>query len=117
MVAKSLVALEPVSMVPLLIEVLAKDKEGQVRANAAYALGAIRDQRALNPLLIALKDTETWVRMRSVTALRRLKSRKAVPALERMLSDQNVLVRQDTVRALKAITGKRYKERAPRLIQ
>ena len=117
MVAKSLVALEPKSMVPLLLEVLAKDGEGQVRANAAYALGAIGDKVAVDQLIIALGDSETWVRMRAVTALRRLKARKAVRALERMLSDKNVLVRQDTVRALKAITGKRYKERKPRLIQ
>ncbi len=117
MVTKSLVALEFKSMVPLLIDVLARDREGQVRANAAYALGAIGDHKAVDPLIAALADTETWVRMRSVTALRRLKARKAVPALQRMLSDKNVLVRQDTVRALKAITGKRYKEKAPRLIQ
>lgn len=117
MVAKALVTHQLKSMVPLLIEVLAKDGEHQVRANAAYALGAIGDRQAVDPLIAALAHKETWVRLRSVTALRRLKARKAVPALEHMLSDQNVLVRQDTVRALKTITGKKYAERSPRLVQ
>ena len=117
MVAKALVTHNLNSMVPLLIEVMAKDGEGQVRANCAYALGAIGDRQAIDPVIAALADKETWVRLRAVTALRRLKAKEAVPSLEHMLSDQNVLVRQDTVRALKALTGRRYTEKAPRLVQ
>lgn len=117
MVAKAMVTHNLKSMVPLLIEVMAKDGEGHVRANCAYSLGAIGDMQALDPLIAALADKETWVRLRAVTALRRMKARKAVPSLEHMLSDQNVLVREDAVRALKALTGKRYAQKSPRLIQ
>lgn len=114
-VAKALVTVQIKALVPVLIELLQKDGEGQVRANAAYALGAIGDKQATDPLIAALADTETWVRLRSVTALRRLRASKATLSLEHTLSDPNVLVREAAVRALKTITGKSYKEKSPRL--
>lgn len=115
LVAKAQVKLQTPSLAPLLIEVLANDKTGDVRANAAYALGTMDDSAAVLQLQLALKDSETWVRLRSVTALRRLRARKAIPQLEQMLADENVEVREAAVRALKELTGRTHKQRPPPL--
>lgn len=109
--AKALVRLNVPGIAPVLIELLQKDGEGQVRANAAYALGAHDEHSATDALVAAMTDSETWVRMRCITALRRIGAKSAVPALEKALSDSNSLVRQDAVRALKDLTGKKYVEK------
>ena len=111
MCVKALVRLSVPGIAPLLIELLHKDDEGQVRANAAYALGAHDEHSATDALIAAMSDGETWVRMRCITALRRIGAKSAVPALEKALSDSNALVRQDAVRALKDLTGKKYVEK------
>jgi len=111
MAAKALVRLRVPGIAPLLIELLQKDGEGQVRANAAYALGAQEERSATDALVAGMTDSETWVRMRCITALRRIGAKSAVPALEKALSDPNSLVRADAVLALKTLTGKTYSEK------
>lgn len=111
MATKALVKLKLPGIAPTLIELLQKDGEGQVRANAAYALGAHDERSATDALVAAMTDPETWVRMRCITALRRIGAKSAVPALEKALGDPNSLVRADAVLALKTLTGKKYAEK------
>ena len=67
--------------VPALIEALRHD-HGAVRALAAMALGDIRDERAVEPLVNVLQaDDEYAARTAAATALGQLKSPKAIWAL------------------------------------
>jgi len=109
-IAKAQVEIRDKRLVPTLIEVLEKDGDATVQANAAYALGAIGDPSATDALIKALAHKETWVRMRSVTALRRINAKKALPALVDRVKDSNDLVRKDAVKALQQMTGKKIGE-------
>ena len=46
-----------------------KDSSTQVREQAAFALGQIRDPRAIDGLTVALKDTNAAVRRQAAFAL------------------------------------------------
>jgi HEAT repeat protein len=46
-----------------------KDQEENVRMQAAWALGTIRDRRASDPLAAALKDSSPRVRRQAAWAL------------------------------------------------
>jgi HEAT repeat protein len=50
-----------------------KDNDSIVRADAAGALGKIKDTRAVEPLIQVLKDSDFIVRMGAATALWRIK--------------------------------------------
>jgi len=93
--------------VPALIEALSKDTNEAVRMHAAWALGAIKDKKALPALFAALKDTSTDVRLRTVGALKRIRSKKALPHLVPCLEDPNTLVRTRALEALKKLSGKK----------
>ena len=54
MAAKALVRLNVPGIAPVLIQLLQKDGEGQVRANAAYALGAHDEHSATDALVAAI---------------------------------------------------------------
>ncbi len=56
-----------------------------IRANAAAAVGALGDPRAVDPLLDLLRDTHPLVRMRTAIALGDLGDAKAVPALANVI--------------------------------
>jgi HEAT repeat protein len=56
-----------------------------VRRNAAQALGALRDPRAVEPLLQTLKDRTLTVRQRAIVALGRIKDPLALTALLEVL--------------------------------
>jgi HEAT repeat protein len=55
-----------------------KDKDSLVRAQAADALGQIKDVRAIEPLIAALKDKDSLVRERAADALGQIKGARAV---------------------------------------
>ena len=73
------------------------------RRNAVWALGAIHDQRAVPPVLMALNDTEPAVRRVAAWALGALDASDAVPALIAALKDDDAEVRQQVAWALGAI--------------
>jgi HEAT repeat protein len=70
-----------------------------VRRNAAQALGALRDKRAVEPLIQSLKDRTMTVRQRAIVALGRIKDLRALPALLEILLEN----RHESYDANKAI--------------
>jgi HEAT repeat protein len=77
------------------------------RTNAAWALGALRDRRAVPLLSRALVDTEPNVRKRTAWALGALNASEAVPALVEALKDSDAGVREQAAWALGAIDDRR----------
>lgn len=73
------------------------------RRNAAWALGAIDDQRAVNALVAALKDSDAPVREQAAWALGAIGDAAAVSALIAALKDEAAKVREQAAWALGAI--------------
>jgi hypothetical protein len=80
------------------------------RAEALWALGVLREKRALGPLVEALRSDDEYVRFRAAEGLGWLGDRTATPALEtaRSVTGQRPLVRDAIDRAIRWIgTGRR----------
>ena len=77
------------------------------RTNAAWALGALGNRRAVPLLSRSLGDTEPNVRRRSAWALGALDASEAVPALVEALKDSDAGVREQAAWALGAISDRR----------
>ena len=73
------------------------------RRNAAWALGALDDQRAVTPLITALRDDEQIVREQASWALGALDDMRAVKPLIGTLRDTSPAVRRQAAWALGAI--------------
>jgi ATP-dependent DNA helicase RecQ len=74
--------------VPELIAAL-DDPDGNVRRLAASALGKIRDQQAVEPLIaLLMRETKPQVRQYAVKALGRLHDARAQSLLEKIANDQ-----------------------------
>ncbi len=73
------------------------------RRNAAWALGAFDDQRAVAALIDTLKDREPGVREQAAWALGALDDASALPALMSALKDPDPRVRRQAAWALGAI--------------
>lgn len=73
------------------------------RRNAAWALGAFDDRRAVSPLLHALEDAQARVREQAAWALGALDDPRAVAALAAALRDTDEQVREQAAWALGAI--------------
>lgn len=77
------------------------------RRNAAWALGALDDRRAVPGLIEALKDREAAVRTRVAWALGAIDDSEAVPALIAALGDTDAGVRHQAAWALGAVDDRR----------
>jgi len=100
MVAAEVLGQIGVASVPLLLAAL-EDPYYQVRITAADALGHIRDERALFPLIHLLtRDDEEEVRSRAAHALGEFRKSAATEALIRALHDRYAVVRGAAARAL-----------------
>lgn len=77
------------------------------RSNAAWALGALGNRRAVPLLSRSLADTEPNVRKRGAWALGALDASEAVPALVDALKDSDAGVREQVAWALGAIGDRR----------
>jgi HEAT repeat protein len=86
----------------------------QARKNAAWALGALDDRRAVDVLIAALRDAEAPVRRNASWALGALDDRKAVPALSDALRDTDPGTRSQAAWALGALDSP---EAVPGLIE
>ena len=73
------------------------------RKNAAWALGALGDHKAIPLLSRSLHDSEAAVRSRSAWSLGALDGSEAVPALIEALKDADAAVREQVAWALGAI--------------
>lgn len=99
--ARALTRIGAASFDPL-VKVLAST--GPVaRRNAAWALGALDDQRAVPPLVAALKDAEQSVREQTAWALGAIDDARAVQPLIGALRDASPAVRRQTAWALGAL--------------
>lgn len=98
--------LDPKAVDPL-IKVLKTDSDSMVRWKAANALGYLKDERALEPLIAALNDSSEHVREWSLDALKTLaqegkKNPRAVDESLRLLNDSVSGVRDSAALALGA---------------
>lgn len=89
-------------VVDSLIQAL-KDKEGNVRSSAAYALGVIKDLRAAEPLIQALNDEDASVRRNVAEALGKTRDISAVTPLIQAFKDKDESVRRRAAEALGVI--------------
>ncbi len=110
--AKDFVVLKSKKAVDALIRSLAEDPYEASRANAAWGLGSLKDDRAVDPLRKATQDEDTMVRLRAVSALLKLKPRSAVPELIDRLDDKSPMVSERALEALRAITHKNLGKKA-----
>jgi len=92
---KSLVALGKPA-VPSLIRALQNSKLDQVRWEAAKALGAIGDTRAISPLVKVLEDSDPDVAWLAAEALRQFKKVAWPPLLRQLIKDgsESAVLRQ-----------------------
>ena len=81
----------PAATITALVETL-KDSDADVRKQAAWALGRIRSEQAVDGLIAAMRDSDQEVRKQAIWALGRLESPKAVDALTAALKDSNTEV-------------------------
>jgi HEAT repeat protein len=87
--------------VDVLADALARDRESEVRATAAWALGQVHSDRAPASLTAALKDSDDDVRLKAAWALSQIADPTAIPAVtDALKQDQPERVRQALVRAL-----------------
>jgi len=99
--ARALVHIGSASLEPL-IKTLASSAV-VARRNAAWALGALDDQRADTPLVGSLKDSDPNVREQAAWALGAIDDARAVQPLVGALRDTNAGVRRQAAWALGAI--------------
>jgi len=85
--------------VPVFISDL-KSKSLGIREAAVYALGELKDPRAVEPLIEALKDKDSGVRRSVAEALGKLKDPRAVEPLIGALKDEDWYGRESVAEAL-----------------
>jgi HEAT repeat protein len=71
--------------VDLLLPLLA---DSDVNYKAAWALGEIRNARAVKPLIEALGDSDALVRTSAIQALVKLRAKESLPHIRALLNDQ-----------------------------
>lgn len=86
-----------------LTEVMLNDEDEDVRAGAAKALGYLGDEKAIDPLIIALGDREDWVKENVATALGRIGGERVIPHLMDVQKDESKDVRSAAKNAVKKI--------------
>ncbi len=79
------------------------DKSADRRGGAAYTLGLLGDERAVDPLIAALKDEDAVVRVAAARALGRIGDERAVDPLIGALQDEDEIVREAAAWALGSI--------------
>lgn len=83
------------------------DEDSYVRQGAAWALGEIKDLRAIGPLIFAIKDKDLDVRLRAAKALVKIGTPAVEPLIE-ALKDKDSYVRGNAAWGLRAITGQDF---------
>ncbi len=87
-----------------------KDEDWGIREEAALALGASRDRRAVVPLLAMLKDPDRAVRAAAITALTEI-GEPAVTAVGACLDDPDLTVQESAACILARIGDARVSDR------
>lgn len=89
---------------------LLKDKNVNMRKDAATALGKTRDYRAVEPLITLLRDPDWVVQQHAILALKEIADPKAIEPLLSMLKHEVPALRVEAARALAAMGDKRAAE-------
>jgi len=84
-----------------------KDRNGRIRANAAWVLGQIKDEKAVEPLIEAVRDGSSNVRSYAALALGKLGDKRAIPVLNAAVNDTDRDVRLTAQQALDKIEPER----------
>jgi HEAT repeat protein len=113
--AAALVAIGTDSLTPLITS--ARAPQWIARRNAVWALGSLRDRRAISPALMALADREPPVRRVAAWALGALDANDAVGALIDALKDQDADVRAQAAWALGALRDSRASDALTALLK
>ena len=87
-----------------------KDSDIYVRSEAVYALGEIKDARAIEPLGVFLKDNNRGVRENAAYALGKIGDARAIESLIFSLLDPDKFVRIAVTEALGQIGDSRAVE-------
>ena len=98
---KSLIKIGLTAVVPLCDAL--KDNNQNVRGGAAFVLGKIGTEIAVESLCLSLKDSDYLVRLKAIEALENIGSVKAVGPLVDVLKDRDSRVRRLAAKALKKI--------------
>ncbi len=97
------------------VEVIVKslnDPSPEVRAQSAEALGKLRDNRAVEPLLVALNDKDERVREKAVVSLSNFSDERIFDALINfILKDSNANLRNPAEKTFKSVAEKTCKEK------
>jgi len=88
-----------------LCEVLASNKNDQIRQSAAIALGYLGDKQSLSSLSKALNDPSDNVKFSAYNSLGHLGAAEAVPALASGLKSEDVRTRRAAISALERISS------------
>ena len=94
-----------------------KDKDNRVRTEAAFALGRLRDERAVEPLIKTLKDKDNRVRAEAVRSLGYLRDKRAVEPVIKALEDKDTYIRESAASALRLLRDKRAFEPLVKALQ
>ncbi len=89
------------------LSVFLHDADSSVRWSAAFALGEVGGERAVDALLSLLKDEDSFVRWRAAAALGEVGGERAVDALLSLLKDEDSFVRWRAAAALGEVGGER----------
>jgi HEAT repeat protein len=97
------------------VEVIVKslnDPSAEVRAQSAEALGRLRDNKAVEPLLVVLNDKNERVREKAVVALSNFSDERISDALVNfILKDSNANLRNQAEKTFKSVAERTCKER------
>lgn len=103
--AGALAAIGEPAVLPLIDKL--KDTNTDVRQRAIYALGYIKDLRAVEPIIASLKDTSEEVRHYAAAALGQIGDSKAVEPLISALNDSFIYTRLSAADSLGRIKDSR----------
>ena len=95
---KKLIKMKEEAFLPL-VDAL-KNENPRIRGYAAYALGQIGDERAVNLLAMAAKDDYKTVRLWAIMAMGHFKDPEIVDILKATLKDEDKMVRAFSVQSL-----------------
>jgi HEAT repeat protein len=87
--------------VPVLIDILKTDEDYWIRADAAKALGELRDERAINDLIYAVQNDENVVRWSAAEALAKMRSPSLLNVFLRALASDDEYLRREAVIGLR----------------
>lgn len=114
--ASTIANIGSVAVSPLIAALEDQTRPAYQRVNAALALGLIKDERAVEPLIAALRDDDENMRVAAISASGNLKNAKTVDPLLAALGDPTPAVRREAIGVLASIDDDRAFDAVERFI-